>query len=113
MPRQDLTVVGQTADGKPVFFQHPAFQSACMFLGGCGKANHVLQAPGWWWRWLLMGLPRAGVMGPYPLAFLPRPSARRPPVPRMPLIPMPLLPLNSPPYLDLQGRLCASSPTSC
>ena len=30
---QDITIVGHTATGKPLTFSHPAFQSACMFLG--------------------------------------------------------------------------------
>ena len=30
---QDITVTGKTDSGKLLMFSHPAFQSACMFLG--------------------------------------------------------------------------------
>ena len=30
---QDLSEVGKKADGTPIYFDHPAVQSACMFLG--------------------------------------------------------------------------------
>lgn len=33
MPLQDITVTGRTDAGKLLTFSHPAFQSACMFLG--------------------------------------------------------------------------------
>ena len=38
---QDLTVEGFKRDGTPIYFQHPAFQSAMMFSGRCSRNRYT------------------------------------------------------------------------
>lgn len=43
---QDLQKIGEKADGTPIYFQHPAFQSACMFFG-----ESLCLIPHFYFRW--------------------------------------------------------------